>query len=475
MKKFLNTVIALSVVTALLIGCATYQPKPLSPSETASAFEARTLDSPELKRFLEERLKNHITPWPPKSWDFLMLTMAAFYYQPDLDVARAKWGVSQAGVITAGQRPNPSAGFTPQYNVNAASGVSPWILTFAFDVPIETAGKRGYRIARAKHLSEAARLNIATVAWQVRSRLRTSILNLYAADQSELLFEKQLAIQETLVKLIEQRLAVGEVSRPDVTQAHLFLDQIRLSVTGAKKQRAEARVRIADALGLPVEAFKEVQISFALLEKLPAELPSLDVRRQALLSRADILSALADYAASQSALQLEIAKQYPDIHLGSGYEFDQGENKWAIGVSVTLPVLNRNEGPIAEAEARRKQAEARFTALQAQIIGEIDSTQAGYRAALKKLEVADSLVLHKERQYQSVQAMFKVGEVDRLALLSAKLELVSSTLSRLDTLVKAQQSLGLLEDALQYPLDPSGPFPVVPEKNPREKEGTNGK
>lgn len=194
-----------------------------------------------------------------------------------------------------------------------------------------------------------------------------------------------------------------------------------------------------------------------------------------MLSRADILSGLADYAGSQSVLQLEIAKQYPDIHLGPGYEFDQGEIKWAIGISVKLPLFNQNEEPIAQAEAHRKQAEARFVALQAQIIGKIDSAQAGYRAALKELKVANSLVLHKERQVQSVQAMFKVGEVDRLALLSANLELVSSTLFRLNALVKAQQSLGLLENALQYPLDPSGPFPVVPEKNPREKEGTNSK
>jgi cobalt-zinc-cadmium efflux system outer membrane protein len=463
----------LFIILAFMMGCATYHPKPISSAQTALSFESRTLDDANLKEFLQRNLHHEITSWPQRLWDFPALTLVAFYYHPDLDVVRAKSGVAQAGVITAGQRPNPSAGLIPQYNINAAHGVSPWILNFSFDIPIETAGKRGYRIAQAKHISEAARLSVGTVAWQIRSRVRTSLLNLYAADQAEILLKKQLAIQEDLVELMERRLVVGDVSRPDVTQAHLALDQIRLSLTEAKKQRVEARVRIADALGLPVEALKEIEISLAFLEKLPEELPSSETSRQALLNRADILSALTDYAASQSALQLQIAKQYPDIHLGPGYEFDQGQNKWAIGVSVTLPVFNQNQGPIAEAEARRKQAEARFRALQIQIIGEIDSTQAGYRAALKELEVADSLVLNKESQQQSIQAMFKVGEADRLALLSAKRELVSSLLSRLNTLVKTQQSLGLLEDALQYPLDSSGPFPVVPEKNPREKEGTN--
>jgi len=114
-----------------------------------------------------------------------MLTLAAFYYQPDLDVARAKWEVAEAGVITAGGRPNPSVGFTPQYNVNAAGGISPWILNFSLDIPLETAGKRGYRIARAEHISEAARLNIAGVAWQVRSRLRRDLPSAFTEQNGQ--------------------------------------------------------------------------------------------------------------------------------------------------------------------------------------------------------------------------------------------------------------------------------------------------
>ena len=38
----------------------------------------------------------------------------------------------------------------------------------------------------------------------------------------------------------------------------------------------------------------------------------------------------------EAALRLEIAKQYPDVHLNPGYQFDTGENKWALGVGLTL-------------------------------------------------------------------------------------------------------------------------------------------
>lgn len=469
----MKILILLFVSTALMVGCVSFHPKPLSPSETASAFEARTLDDPGLKKFMEQNLHHEVMPWPPTAWDINALTLVAFYYHPDLDVVRAKWGVAEAGVITAGGRPNPNIGLSPQYNVDAATGLSPWTLGLTLDIPVETAGKRGYRVAQAKHRSEAARLNIAAMAWQVRSRLRASLLNLYAAKQAEPILKKQQAIQEEIVQLLEERLAVGEASQPDVTQAHISLDQTRLLLLEAQKQHAEARVQLADAMGLPVDALNGLEIAFDFLDRLSQDLPSQDIRRQALLNRPDILSALAEYAASQSALQLEIARQYPDIHLGPGYAWDQGDSKWSLGFSISLPVLNRNEGPIAEAEAQRKETAARFTALQARVIGEIDRALAGARVARKKLETTEALLSDRKDQYETAQAMFDIGESDRLALLSAQLELGSTALSRVDALVKAQQSLGLLEDSVQRPFDGLGSSPPVPETDPRAKEENN--
>ncbi len=465
-------IIIFATITATMPGCTTFHPKPISPSLTASAFESRTLDNPGLKEFVEKNLHREIAPRPPRSWDFEMLTLAAFYYHPDMDVARAGWGVARAGVITAGGRPNPGIGFTPQYNADTAGELSPWTLGFNLDIPMETAGKRGYRIARAEHISEAARLNIAGVAWQVRSRLRRDLLSLYRAERAEALLQEQQRVQEEIVSLLEQRLSFGEASQPDVTQVRISLAKTLLTLRDAQKQRSEVRVQVADALGLPVDALNNIHISFDFIEQIPLtkDIPLKDVRHQALLSRSDILGALSKYAAVESSLQLEITKQYPDIHIGPGYEYDQGDNKWSLGFSISLPILNRNQGPIAEAEARRKEAETRFIVLQSRIIGEIDRAFAGYCSALQKLETADSLQSTKEKQLQSIQTMFNAGETDRLSFLSSQSELYSIALLQLDALANSQQSLSLLEDAVQRPLQPLKPFPIVPETNPRTKE-----
>ncbi|MFA7002825.1 MAG: TolC family protein [Verrucomicrobiia bacterium] len=462
-----NGLFVVVLLAGFLAGCASFQDKPLSTVRVAADFESRTLADPGLRTFLETNLHRKLSAWPSPSWDFSRLVLAAFYYHPDLDVARARWAMATAGKVTAGQRPNPTVSVSPAYNTTTAIP-SPWLVTASLDIPIETAGKRGYRIAQATHLSEAARLNIATAAWQVRSRVRSRLLEFYAATRNEELLRQQEAAQAQVVKLLKVQFDAGAVSPFEVTQAQIAQHNASLALNEAQRQRAEGRVALADALGVPVRALDGVTISFADLDGKPgANLASADARRQAMLGRADIRSALAEYAASQSALQLEIAKQYPDVHLGPGYEYDQGDNKWSLGLSVELPALNQNQGGIAEAKGRREEAAARFIALQARVVGEIDRALAGFDAALKKAAIAEALLADQRRQRQTAQRMFEAGEMARLALAAAELEIFTTELSRLDAVVKAQQALGALEDAVQQPLGSAASTVVVPEKNLR--------
>jgi cobalt-zinc-cadmium efflux system outer membrane protein len=450
--KRLRQVFSLCFIILLAAGCVRFQPKPITASKTLDDFEARKLDAPELRNFL--LTKQGLKEWPPQVWNLHALTLAAFYYHPDLDVARAQWGVAQAGRITAGERPNPIGSVLAGYNsTTLVSEVTPWIPEVALEIPIETAGKRGYRISEARHLSEAARLNIFSVAWDVRSRLRQALLDLYAAREMESLFNRQQSIQVENVRILEAQLAVGEVSPAEVTLARIALDNSRLAALDAANQSVSARVHLADALGVPVKALDGAALSFEELGQVRSDLPSNEIRRRALVNRADILSALSEYEAAQSALRLEIAKQYPDINLGPDYQLDQTDSKWTLGLSLILPLLSRNKGPIAEAQALREEMAARFLALQARVIGEIESATAASRLAVEKVKAADDLLANLRKQEASAKARFELGDISKLELLGIQLELASGALARLDALVKAQQAIGELENAIQSPLD----------------------
>jgi len=451
----------LLILAGVLAGCTQFRDRPLSVEKTRSDLEARSLNDPRLRAFLSKN--GFATTSPQAAWDLTGLSLVAFYFHPDLDVARAQLAGAKASRTTAGERPNPTVSLTPSYDTTAGP---PWILGLNLDIPIETMGKRGYRIAQAVHLSEAARYNLVSTAWQVRSRLRKTLLALYAAQTSEVLLRKQESIQSEGVRLFEAQLQAGAVSPFDVTQSRVALNQTRFALLDAGKQAATARVQLAEAAGLSPASLEEVEFNFDDFKRVPADLPDSAARRQALNNRADILGALAEYAATQSALQLEIAKQYPNIHLNPGYQLDQTDNKWTLGLTVELPVLNQNQGGIAEAAARRTTSAARFTALQARVLSEIEQAVAGYRASLKKAEAAEALNRELSTQLRTAQGMLDAGEISRIELAQRQFELTAASLAQLDALAKAQESLGLLEDALQSPATLS----AVTEQSPRTAE-----
>ena len=439
MKPFL----ALTLL-ALLAGCASFTPKPIDPAAQQTAYESRRLDDPEVRQFIERSVGHEIAPWPPKTWDVTTLTLAALHFHPDLQNAQAATLLAQARILTAGARPNPTLGVTLQNNVSTTYGLG-------LDIPIETAGKRDYRIDQARHLEQAAKLREADTVWQVRSRLRASLL---AAYPTEAQLVRQRDLQEEIARLLERRFAAGYASQPDLTQARLTLHQATLALAENRKQRAESLARLASAVGVPMRALDGREVSFDVFGQLvqPGQLPSADLQRQALLTRPDVLVALAEYAASQSALQLEIARQYPDISLGPGFSWNPGATMWSLGLSLVLPLLNRNEGPIAEAKAQRQVAAAAFLSTQAKAIAEVDQARAGYGQAIRKFEIADRLLREQQKQERAATAALRAGEADRLTWLSARYETASAELARINALTQAQQSLGLLQDALHRPI-----------------------
>jgi outer membrane protein TolC len=451
----------------LLAGCARFESRPLDPARTAALLEARSIEDPGLREFIETSLHHEFSEWPPPRWDFQALTLAAFYYHPSLDVARAQWGVAKAGVHTAGGRPNPVLSVTPGVSANPPHGVSPWFPSATIDVPIETAGKRLKRITHARHLSEAARLNILATAWQVRSELRTVVLESNALQRRVELLQRQLELQSQVVTLLEQRLAGGAISATEVAPARIARLRFSAEESDARRQLTEARVRVAASLGLPASAVRALVIDAdSLFPSNAADpFPGAAARELALTSRPDVLAVIAEYAAAESALHLEIAKQYPDVHLNPGYQFDQGEHKWSLGLSMELPVLNRNQGPIAEAEARRVEVAARFLALQARVIAEIDKAVEGHAAVQEQFRNSEAILQAQKRQAASLESAFQAGGADRLEAASARLEAALAEMPVLDARSRAALALGHLEDALQVPFSALKSL----EQNPRSQ------
>jgi outer membrane protein, heavy metal efflux system len=436
-----------------LTGCTHFQPKPLSPEASLTGFESRSLETPGLEAFFQA---NHIAAPPAGTgWNLEELTLTAVYYQPALAEARARLLAAQAERITAGERPNPSLSLTPGYDAAVPGAVHPWIVPLSLDWPIETAGKRDYRMAEAQHLAAAARWDLVGTIWGTRRRVRDALLSLYAAKRTESLLAREESTRRHTVRLLESQLEAGNITSYEVAEARIALDRTTLAKQTAAGELQQARIALAGALGVPLRALDGARLSFEDLRQLPLDLTRPQVRQQALLSRADVRAALENYAASQSALQLEIARQWPDIDLGPGFEWNAqlaGDREWELGLSLPLPVRNHNQGPIAQAKAQRALAAAHFLTVQSAAVTEIDGALAAYDSARAQLDTADSLLRGLKRQLGSVNAQVAAGELQALDAANAHLAYDAGERDQLDALVRTQHALGQLEDAMQSSL-----------------------
>ncbi len=467
MLRRLTPLLAAGLAVPLLAGCASYVARPVSPAYTAGVLESRTLNEPRLASFIAMVSPAHAGG--VASWDISTLTLAALYYHPDVDISRNRLALAQAGVITAKQVPNPSLSLAPGNGLLASEAPSPLTIGFLINFIIETFGKREIRTDQAKNLVEAARQDLATAAWQIRGSVRTALLDLWASEGRLRLARKRLTLQEQIVALLERRFTAGDASALDVARERINLSQVTLASRDAERQAAEARARLGTAIGVPARAVEQVSVSLAAFDQPPTVPDVRDIsegglRRRALLERFDVLGLLAEYDAAQMALRLEIAKQYPNLSVGPGYAFDRGDNLYNFELTLDLPVFNRNQGPISEAEARRREAAARFVALQARVIGEIDKAVASYRGAARTVTTADALLQSQVRRRQQLDRAFQMGEVDRLAPLTADLEQEVVQLARYEALVQQREAMAQLEDALQRSLfDAGDSFMKLPE------------
>jgi len=454
----------------LASSCVRDQTVPLSPVATASALESRSLDDPRLRQFVLAATHPEAPSDAPIRWDLASLTAAALYYHPDIALAEAKLAAAKAAVITANERPNPALNFTNIVGQGLVPGAiplgaAPLTIGPAIDFLVDAFGKREARTAAAVRLEQAARWDVAAAGWQVRGRVRAALLALWAAERRLALTQQRLALQNQLVELLEHRQTAGEASALDVSRERVSRAEVTLALHDLDLAAAQARVDVATAVGVPDHALEGVTLATDAFDRPPGLNGRAEGvwRREALTRRADIQASLAAYSASEADLKLAVAGQYPDITLSPGYSYQYGINQYQLNVLATLPIFNQNQGAIAEAVAKRREAAASFIALQAQVIGEIDRASVSYRKSTQVLASAAAMQSDEARRAQQIDKSFAAGQADRPTLVSTQVEAAITAISNFDAVLQQRQALGSLEDALERPLYEPGVLLVLPE------------
>lgn len=456
-------VAAFILILIFIPGCATYQPKPMNLDNTAKRLEARTLTNRGLKIFIEKTLQRKILPWPLKSWDLNMLMISARYYNPNIKIALSKFKIAKASEITAAQFPNPI--IVPQFQYNPLPNKGETPLSYGIEelwLPFETAGRRGYKIKIAKRKAQSMIFNTVSSSWKTYGRLMNSLINIHYAKQQINLLRKIIYYRKNLVKILKYSLAVGEVPQTDVLKAKTSTANALIFLNDARRYEDDSYAVLASAIGVRVKAVREININFNWLEGLSfnKNLINSSLKEKALTDRADILESLNNYKAQESTLQLEVARQYPNIDIGPGVLWNSGVAVWSFLLKLTLPIFNQNNGPIAVAKAKLNLEEKNIKNIQLRVIDKLSQAESNYLVSVRKLKTSKALLAYHKKQLKITEKEFITGEIGRQGLVLSHIGYLFAKLSDIKAITNLQRSFVTLELTVQQPLMKS--LPVSP-------------
>ncbi len=465
-------------LTVVLSACAHYVPRPKSPQGVAANFISRTLEDPGLRNALDKALPSRAGEWPRHDWDRADLLFAMLYFNDSLAQARAAVSVSVAARRTARQLPNPTLELETEYSnveeefANQHNGTPLWLWGVASEWLLDYGVRRGMRISVADLTAQQGRYEFAELTWRTREGLRRAFADMLLDEREVTLLESVKADRESQLRMARRELEVGAAARGGMDRlvSDALLDEQQLYA--ARRRGSAAQSALAAAIGVPVQALEAVHLSWAALEDPPdlSEERLRQGREESLLERPDVRSAVVGYGVAEAALRLEISKQYPDVSIGPAYQWDHGVKRLQFNLFLTLPLVNRNQGPIAEAEARREEAGAKLEATVAAAYAEIDEAIRQWRIARDRLTEAHGDIYDNARRiYSEVEQGFAAGANDRMELVAARIARTLTELQVLDAVRETQDALGGLEDAMRRPLE--GPELSVDPANLRLEDG----
>ena len=360
-------------------------------------------------------------------------TRLALERSPRLTGARAAVAVASADRLDATLRPNPALSVeSANYPLFGSPRPSFWNgqeFSFRIDQEFETAGRRRLRTAAAGAGIEAAEAGLANARRLLEFEVRGAYFDVVLAIADLEAANRSLAEIDQLIALNRARLEVGEISGVEVRRVQV--ERLRFSDDASA---AELAVRRARSGLLALLAYQDLGQRFDVTITLaspsadrPAAAPgqaALDVaglQTRALESRHDVRAVRAEETRSETLTRLQRALRTPNITAGGGYSRDLGTNAIVFGVTVPLPLSNRNQGGIARAEAERQVAASERVILETLVSLEVQQAADAVDIARSRATAIERDYLPNARQaLDTVLASYRVGAANLIDLLDAQ-------------------------------------------------------
>lgn len=346
------------------------------------------------------------------------LMSLALQEKANIGAAAAQEEAAKAGITTAQAYQNPSilAGVGPStYRSGSNQTKSNWGINIS--QPIEFGELRGARASLAESGLKLAASSSEVNRAEIRALVRSAYYTLIQRQSEVNLYENEKALLSQIRDRVKLRVEVGESPKYELIKAETEVLSAERDYLSASVRIEEAKAKLRGAVGGAIVGNFEVNGKFPSAEGLPAiEVVREKIASSPLLQQAKVVS-----EAARAKLRLEENLRNPGITVNAGVEQDPDLTSWRVGVAIPLPLWNRREGPIAEAAAGVKQADALINARELQLTREAETAYQRYIIAKQQVAAYENgLLSQSEAVLKVAEAAYRYGERGILDYLDAQ-------------------------------------------------------
>jgi cobalt-zinc-cadmium efflux system outer membrane protein len=420
--------------------------------DTAFSEALKTSDS------TDKVIANYVDPVQGSS--SIDLVRRALTANQQLAASRLEIDRARARVRQAGLRPNPSVDFEQQDGVFNSPGER--ATAIGFSVPLELAGQRGRRIDLAEAELVAAEADVADRERRLTSDVRLAYVDALAALRELEVTQNLYSLDAETARVVQARVEEGDAAPLELNLLLAEVDRLR-----ARRELVEGRLQASSArlkqlVGMaPDEQLRLRETLMApLLPTTPASLD--EAVAFALQRRPDLLFARLSEDVARAGYRLVKAQAAPQVTAFAKYSdvlltFDttpvgrltDRDRLLGFGVSITLPIFNRNQGAKGESLLAITQAQERRQFTESVVRAEVTAAYRRYEAAEASVQTYEhGVIARSEQNVQTMRAAYQTGAFRVTELLTEQRRLVDMQREMTEALTERYRALAELRAAL---------------------------
>jgi cobalt-zinc-cadmium efflux system outer membrane protein len=402
-----------------------------------------------------------IVPQAPADarWDLAGLEALALERNPTLVQAGAQVRLSRGAAWQAGLWPNPEIGYMADQI--GAEGTAGEFHGGFLQQQIITGGKLG--LSRAKYAQQAAQAQIQVLAqrYRVLSGIRSAYYEVLVQERRLEIRKELSANAEEAVRTVQELVNVGQANRTDLLQSQVQLQRARANYLTSERRYQAAWAELTAVAGVPDLPPSPLAGD---LERSEGQVLDRDETLGYILACSpEVRFARAEVQRDRIALERERVEPIPNINLRaeSGYNFESNDDVYGVEIGLRVPVFDRNQGTIAQAQAELSRAGAEVARVELQVRRRFAQTFADYETANISAKTYREASLPQSKElYELYLESFERKRAAWPQVLDAQRDYYEMYEDYLDTLVDARRAEArlttfLLDGGLDQPPSPT--------------------